>query len=303
MKRSSVLFTRLTLNSVLCTEKLTMKNRLIIYVGTDDDIRSPLFSCYEETSNWTRAKSLVSNALIESCQEGRHSRKGWLNSMMDSFFGKQTIPFEIPDFNVLHDLEMKKGMTIWNLIQIAENGRPHPAIVNKVSNKTKWLLSVDESSSKEAMDAWLKRSWICASRDFGRCYASAVDLVGQMMAVQEEGINHETTLCLLRMCVDEMPSRLLSQGELDPLSQVSQRGEFTRFVQKLTGVRTEAIYTLYSPLAENNPVPAVLPFLGSESYDQIVLEDCKTRVLDLEAFRQQLRQNREIIDLRGSQLR
>ena len=280
-----------------------MKNRLLIYVGTDDDIRSPLFSFYEKTRDWPRAKALVTQTLVQSCQESQLFREDWLDRLIGRFAKKRTTPLAIPDFDVLHDLELKNRITIWQPFQLARNGRPHSAVENKISKESKWLVNIEESRFQEAMEAWFHRRMVCVSRDFGLCYASAVNLVEQMTAVQEEGISRQTTLCLLRMCVDKMPSRLISQGLSDPSSEVSQREEFTNFVQLLTDVETKALYTVHSPLAENNPVPVALPLLGTESYDQIVLEDSRTRVSDLEVFRKHLRQDSDILDLRGKWLK
>ncbi len=283
--------------------KSAMKNRIVIYVGTDDDIRSPLFSFYEKTRDWPRAKSLVTQMLVQSCQESRLFRENWLDKLIGRFSKKRSTPLAIPDFDVLHDLEVKNRITIWQPFQFAPNGRPHPGIEKKFPKESKWLINIEESCFQKAMEAWFQRRTVCVSHDFGLCYASAVNLGEQMTAVQEEAISSQTTLCLFRMCVDEMPSRLISQNSSDPSSEVSQREEFTKFVQVLTGVKTNALYTVHSPLAENNPVPVALPLLGTESYDQIVLEDSRTRVGDLEVFPKILRQDSGILDLRGRWLR
>jgi hypothetical protein len=279
-----------------------MKNRLVIYVGTDDDIRSPLFSCFEKSRDWPRAKSVLNQMLVQSCQESRLFREDWFDKLIGHFSKKRTAPLAIPDFDVLHDLELKNRITVWQPFQFAPNGRPHPAIQNKISKESRWLIDTEENRFRKAMEAWFHRRSACILQDFGLCYASAVSLVEQMTAVQEEGVSHHTTLCLLRMCVEEMPSRL-SPGLSDPTSEISQREEFTKFVQVLTGVETKALYTVYSSLAENNPIPVALPLLGTESYDQIIIEDCKTRVGDLEVFRALLRRDSRTLDLRGNRVR
>lgn len=245
--------------------------------------------------------------MVQSYQESPLFRENWLNKLIGHLSKKRTTPLAIPDFDMLHDLEVKNLITIWQPFQLARNGRPHPAIENKISKDSKWLVNIEETRFRAAMEAWFYRRTVCISRDFGHCYTSAINLVEQMTVVKGEGISRQTTLCLLRMCVDEMPSRLISQGLSDPSSEVSQREEFTKFVQLLTGVETKALYTVHSPLAENNPVPVALPLLGIKSYDRIILEDSRTRVGDLKVFRKHLRQHfrqhSEILDLRGKWLK
>jgi len=273
------------------------KNRLVIYVGTDDDIRSPLFSFLDETRTESQEKLLVNQVFVQYRQESRLFREDWLDKLIGHFSKKHPAPLAIPGLDVLHDLELKNHITVWQPFQFAPGGRPHPAINNRVTTESRWLINIAESLFREAVEAWFHRRMACIRRGFGLCYASAVSLVEQMTAVQEEGASHQTTLCLLRLCVEELPSRLSRE---DPKGELSQREEFTSFVQLVTGVKTKALYIVHSSSAEDNPIPVALSLLGTESYDQVVVEDSKTRIGDLERFRGLLRRDSRILDLRGN---
>lgn len=261
-----------------------MKKTLIIYVATDDDIRAPLFSIYEDRGDCAEARALAGDPLVEFARR---------NALID----------KIPGFDDLHDLEMKRGMTIWNpFFQLDQKAEQHTEGSDRGDTEEgRWRLDGDSVSLETVIPAWLQRRVACVVTRTGSSYPAAVSLVEQMMALKEAGINRETTLCLYRMCVDEMPSELL-ESPVDSPSQVAQREALAGLVEAVSGVKTRLLYTVYSQLAEDDPLPAVLPLLNLATpsiYDQVVLEDSKTRVTDLEGFRERMSQGRGLLDLRG----
>jgi hypothetical protein len=294
-----------------------MPSRAFIYVGTDDDIRSPVFSLHQRTQDWPLAKAQLTEKLVESYQARLTRLEGGLtNKLMDFLFKKQStqpgVPdfkLHVPDFGALLDLETDNRMTIWQPLQLAPGGRPHPLVADKLSTpgftQTRWMIPVNESLLMEMLLAWFHRRTICASPKFGSCYACyacAVSLFEQMSAVQEEGLAEQTRLFLLRWCYDELPSDFARHQPPDATGEEAHREEYASFVRQLTGVQTFALYLAHSPLAEQDPITVVRCMMGMPSFDQVVIEDRATIVGDLDGLRQLLRQGSEVADLRGQWL-
>jgi hypothetical protein len=260
--------------------------RLVIYVGIDDEIRSPLFSLYEKIQDWTRAKFEATQTLTQSYKDSRFSTQ-----------------FDIPKFELLHDLEFEHQMTVWSPFQLARNGHLHPEIAKKGAiigpEVKRCIIDVEESYFPEVVNAWLMRRTFFAQREYALAYNSAMNLVEQMSVLNGEGLSHKTTLCLYRMCAEEMPSIFCSDGSSDFTSEPSQRNAYFTFLEFLTGVPTRGLYTVYSPLSEDDPIPIVESLLEEYEIDQFIIEDCRTSVVNFEIYLRKLGQNNRIIDLRG----
>ena len=251
-----------------------MTKRFIVYTGVDDDVRSPIFSAYDDTRDWTKAKTLVRNKLA----------------------GSLFAPTGTSGYDVLHDLEAQQGITVWHPTQLGQRRAKHD--LNKDFTSLDWHVGMEDADIETVTTACLERVMALASIKANATYRAAVSLLNQMVALKRSGIEHETTLCILRLCVSDLPSDL-TREPVDPLCQEAHRGAFARLVTAVSGVETHPIYVVDDRKVENNPAHAISHFFPGVSYDQIVLENQETSVGDLEDFRERVSRGRGLLDLRG----